>query len=406
MENKTISNVNQFMIHFLFSFFICSLSFTLAQLCSKNNATFKKKIRYYISVFQSIDTFFNPEFESDEEDNKESLAVKKEPEVLPKKPQKYEDKYIEAVRAQSKEYTFTEEEEMEMKSLFETGFQTTQHAYHESRKDLQSKIDKPKNDMPSIKKMTDTEFRETFDTEQPNMSKEEYISHIHLQWKKWEEEMADLETKLNNPEMIREEAFTVARNKVIDKKIDKLKGCFIMEMTPLGNVLMTYNKERSTFSYYSDNTIPYRYLEVVCRKFVKSFHCRPLFVDMEEELKARELQLEEEKQKEKEKESMANNVNDNDSKNKDEKKKNVFAKLKNYNQSSGKVGVGQSNIPYPTKTNQSTNDKLVLKENANRYTYEGKISTFNMLKKPDRKIIDKKYALSFADFKKLQLAKK
>ena len=46
---------------------------------------------------------------------------------------------------------------------------------------------------------------------------------------------------------------------------------------------------------------------------------------------------------------------------------------------------------------------VVLKENANRYTCEGKLSNFNFLKKPDRKVIDKKYAMSFAEFKKLNL---
>lgn len=401
MDNKDISNLNQFITHFLFSFFVCSLSFTAVQLYAQNKQTFNPKNRYYRYLFHLIDIFFNPEFELDEENDKESLATKEEAEVIPKKTPKYEEKYMEAIRAQSKEYTFTEEEELEMATLFETGFQAMQDDSHETREHLQGNINKAKNDMVSIKQMTDTEFRKTFVTEEsPDMTKEEYISTIHIQWKKWEEEMADLETKLNNPDLMREEAFTFARNKIIEQKIDKLKGCFTMEMTPLGNVLMTYNKERTTFTYYSDNTIPYRYLEVVCRKFVKSFHCRPLFVDMEEELKIRELQLEEEKQREKEKESIV----ENESKNKDDKKKNVFAKLKNYNQSSGRVA--QSNIPYPSKSGQSTNEKLALKENANRYTYEGKISTFNMLKKPNRKIVDKKYALSFADFKRLHLAKK
>ena len=44
---------------------------------------------------------------------------------------------------------------------------------------------------------------------------------------------------------------------------------------------------------------------------------------------------------------------------------------------------------------------VVLKENANRYTCEGRLANFSFLKKPDRKVIDKKYAMSFADFKKL-----
>ena len=52
--------------------------------------------------------------------------------------------------------------------------------------------------------------------------------------------------------------------------------------------------------------------------------------------------------------------------------------------------------------NSSQNKNLLLKENANRYTYEGKLSTFNMLKKVERKVVDKKYGMSFADFKKIK----
>jgi hypothetical protein len=44
----------------------------------------------------------------------------------------------------------------------------------------------------------------------------------------------------------------------------------------------------------------------------------------------------------------------------------------------------------------------LLKENANRYSYEGKLSNFNFLKKVDRKVVDKKYGMNFAYFKRLQ----
>ena len=47
------------------------------------------------------------------------------------------------------------------------------------------------------------------------------------------------------------------------------------------------------------------------------------------------------------------------------------------------------------------NQKILLKERANRYTYEGKFANFNFLKKIDRKIFNKKLGLSFADFKKM-----
>jgi hypothetical protein len=86
---------------------------------------------------------------------------------------------------------------------------------------------------------------------------------------------------------------------VIDQKIEKLKNCFVMEKTPLGNVIMTYNNSTSSFSYHSDNTIPYRYLETVARKFVKTFNCRPIFIIMDEELKKAEEKWETERSKNK-----------------------------------------------------------------------------------------------------------
>jgi hypothetical protein len=48
------------------------------------------------------------------------------------------------------------------------------------------------------------------------------------------------------------------------------------------------------------------------------------------------------------------------------------------------------------------NETLLLKENANRYTWEGRVVNFSILKKVDRKTVDKKYALSFADFKQME----
>jgi hypothetical protein len=56
---------------------------------------------------------------------------------------------------------------------------------------------------------------------------------------------------------------------------------------------MVYNNKRGSFEYYSDNTVPYRYLEPVSRKYVKMFNCRPIYFDMEEELKNYEKKLEE-----------------------------------------------------------------------------------------------------------------
>jgi hypothetical protein len=91
------------------------------------------------------------------------------------------------------------------------------------------------------------------------------------------------------------------------------------------------------------------------------------------------------------------------------KKKDVFAKFKNYNKESGTGKVNRGVAPpknsIPNNNTKKSDEKIILKENSNRYTCEGKIANFNFLKKPDRKVTDKKYAMSFADYKKWNLEK-
>ena len=202
-----------------------------------------------------------------------------------------------------------------------------------------------------------------------------------------------------------------ARQFIIEKRLEKLKDCFVIEKTPLGNVLMTYNVVRGSFQFYSDNTIPYRYLETVSRKFVKFFDCRPIYYDMEEELKNYEIKLDEkEMEKEREKKAREDELKNGkpDGPLIAQARKTVFATFKSYNKESGTghVNMGappKNSMPNKSVTENSPNTKILLKENANRYTYEGKISNFNMLKKVDKKLVDKKLALSFSDFKKMNI---
>jgi len=206
-----------------------------------------------------------------------------------------------------------------------------------------------------------------------------------------------------------------ARQFVIKERLDSLKNNFVFEKTPLGNVIMYWNNSRESFEFYSDNTIPYRYLETVGRKYVKTFNCRQIYVDMEFELseferKQKEKQddalLEEKKKMDLELE-LEKNTSFNSKSNSNLGKKDVFAKFKNYNKESGTGKVNRGAAPpknsIPNNSVKKSDEKTILKENANRYTCEGKIANFSFLKKPDRKIIDKKYAMSFADYKKLNL---
>jgi hypothetical protein len=138
---------------------------------------------------------------------------------------------------------------------------------------------------------------------------------------------------------------------------------------------------------------------------------------MEEELRLYEEKIEKEilEKEEREKEENDKKTEENQSQNNNntEKKKNVFAKFKSYNK---EAGSGRVNTAPPPKNSipninissdsSNTNEKILLKERANRYTYEGKFANFNFLKKVDRKIVDKKYSISFAEFKKMQTENK
>jgi hypothetical protein len=60
------------------------------------------------------------------------------------------------------------------------------------------------------------------------------------------------------------------------------------------------------------------------------------------------------------------------------------------------------NLKDTKHSGNGNNEKMLLKERANRYSYQGKFLNFNILQKVDKKVVDKKYALTFADFKKMK----
>ena len=330
-------------------------------------------------------------------------------------PEKYEDKFLEDIRKLNKEFVFDEKEEELERTKFDEIFLLAQ-------KDYTKKVNEVKDEIWSLEKEIEIQKSgdDFFNVKYSENLEEEDDDTI----KGLTEEKVGLEKTLsellNNPQDIdklRLEARLEARKFVIDERLDKLKNSFVMEKTPLGNVLMLYNNKRGSFEFYSDNTIPYRYLEPVSRKYVKTFGCRPIYCDMEEELKNYEKKLEE---KEREKEELDKRILEEKRLLEDKKqnivvtaepKKNVFAKFKSYNKEAGTGHVNtaappKNSIPNNKVTENNTNEKVLLKENANRYSYEGKLSNFNFLKKVDRKVVDKKFAMTFADFKRLQEERK
>lgn len=315
----------------------------------------------------------------------------------------YEEKYLLEVRNMKNEYVFTDEElEIEEKMLRQLEEEENK-AVSQSILTLSEQIDELKMRL----------FETNEDENEPTVKSQkdgDIVKQIKLSL---ENEIKTNETKIlelqdsisKNNEIVKEKA----RQYIIDEQLKKFKNNFVIEYTPLGNVLLFYNHEKLAFEYYSDSTIPYRYLESVSRKYVLTYRFRPLYIDMEEELKEYEKKLDEKEKIKSETTTLSNS------------KKQVFAKFKSYNT---EAGTGRVNIAPPPKNNipqnrlnisknivkidvngKENNGKLLLKENANRYSYQGKFCNFNFLKKIDKKIVDKKYALTFADFKKMNMNK-
>jgi hypothetical protein len=310
----------------------------------------------------------------------------------------YEEKYLIQVRNMKNEYAFTDEELETEQNMLKQLEQENKNTVSQSIFILNEQIDELKmgllemeenNDVPGSHSKKDETILEKIKTSLKTEIKTHEIKILELQ-----------ESITKNNDILKEKA----RQYIIDEQLKKFKNNFIIENTPLGNVILFYNHEKLAFEYYSDLTIPYRYLETVSRKYVLTYKYRPLYIDMEKELKEYERKLEE---KEKTKTEVVVNNN----------KKQVFAKFKSYNR---EAGTGRVNKVPPPKNNipqnrlnisknivkidvdgKDNNGKLLLKENANRYSYQGKMCNFNFLKKIDRKSVDKKYTLTFADFKKM-----
>lgn len=194
--------------------------------------------------------------------------------------------------------------------------------------------------------------------------------------------------------------------------IDRLEYCYVMEYTPIGNVIMRYDKKRESFIYYSDHVVPFRFLEVVSRKYALTFHCKSLVIDSEKEIdrlkqeeaeKKMEKKREEEERQNMEKEGNTRNCNKETSLAvpNEKVKKNVFAKFKTYNK--------PSSGPAPANPKQQTNmkekpDGLVVE--TNRYSKDGPFSSFFLLQKTKKNNLRENATLTFAQFKKMHQQKK
>lgn len=81
-----------------------------------------------------------------------------------------------------------------------------------------------------------------------------------------------------------DEFLLLSSNKLSSEELMGLYNYTIEEVTPSGLVKLSYDNTYEAFVYYSDEEIPYKYLEVVARLFVIEYNCKSLYIDYKQEL--------------------------------------------------------------------------------------------------------------------------
>lgn len=386
-------------------------------------------IKYLVeSIFQHHKNVKN--IEDNTENNQEQMKVeekvedKAEEKVKDKVEEKFEDKYLQKFKSFKNEYVFTDVELELQQQKYSELKNTFDKEKNKAIEDINIKINKIKRIISCVvfdengvlldvtadgiqRLIKYFNIEDEYNDDPDSYVLSDLFGELSEILDENYQQLKTEEEKNVSDDDFKEQAYQYMLNKKLDGYINN----YVNDMTPLGNVYMRYNNSKKSFEYYSNNSIPYRYLEPVGRKFVITYFCKPLFIDIEDELNKAKL-----KKEEQEKEAIKNKEEAEQAIKNGDNKKNVFAKLKSYNSvSTGSTGTSemmkmekknalppQMKVNLPNVNATSNPEDMLLKENANRYTWEGRLSNMSLLKKIDRKTVDKKYAMTFADFKRLQ----
>ena len=201
---------------------------------------------------------------------------------------------------------------------------------------------------------------------------------------KWFDEFDDTDTEKDGEGKSEGEG----EEELTEEFVNDLSLNTVTETTPRGDVLMYYSSKLGSFVYHSKTKeIPYKYLETVARKYVIEYNCKKLYIDIRKEYekglnKYNEIKEKEEKAAKDAKDGVVDETKEN-------KKKQIFANFKTYNRK-GEVHNKQKDKIY------------ILKEQANRYSYRGKIEEYSEAKVES--CLDKNCKdIDFASFKKMNM---
>jgi hypothetical protein len=152
-----------------------------------------------------------------------------------------------------------------------------------------------------------------------------------------------------------------------EEDIRMLPNKYVMEYTPIGNVVMYFDYDKKAFQYYSDFNVPFKYLECVSKKFCVVNNNR-VYREIKMEVDVNEFSIV--------RNSSASLQN----------KSKSFVKLKGYN---------NSNPSVKNDTSRGSGLKITQKDIV-RYTHLGKLCNFSFIKNTTLKF----KPVSYKDFLK------
>ena len=330
----------------------------------------------------------------EQDESKETETEKDRAKEYEKQVELYENKYLDIFKNFTNEYSFNENDLKYEKKKFDDLLDYNKYLISLFEKQLLDHISKlnelVSSELELLKKYPNGEMEtindENDDTEFNEKTWDDYEKICNLREKNVNEKNK-LEKTLNKLKKIREiteeQLKEQAHVDMIDYKLDGFINNYIIEYSPVGNVIMRFNNDKKSFEYYSNNSIPYRYLEPIGRKYVLTYKCKDIFIDMDEEVEK------------------VNKVNE---MKKNEQKNNVMNKNKNNKPITKLQPLTNKNVEIPpNRSSQSiinpiNNIEMAIKD-SNRYTWEGRIADFKIIKS-DKKSNGNN--ISFKEFKRRQ----
>lgn len=319
----------------------------------------------------------------------------------------YDNKYLKKFKDFTNEYSFNNEDLEYEKNKFK---EIINNHYHISIPNLEKKISEMKlviNDLMNEANLINKKYPNGEIDEMRNCDYDsEYDKYTNEMWNDFgeieeiERNIINSKLKLNLYEnelnvldkktdfQLHEEARDKAKNGMVENKLKDFINNYIIEFTPLGNVIMRYNNDKQSFEYFSDHSVPYRYLEPIGRKYVMTYRCKAIFIDMDEEVEK------------------VNKLNETKMKEMKEMKENVIKNKMNKNLINKPHSLINKKIEMPPNRNGQSivnpiNDIDIIVKNANRYTWEGRLLDFKIIKS-EYKNLHKDRNISFKEYNRRQ----